>query len=250
MTQRLGMAITLMTLAAFGQPSAARFEVASVKKAESGGPPGDIPRNMDTSPGHFAMRNVPLRYCLEWAYSLRDYEIAGPDWIKGEERYDIFAKAPGPATDEEMRPMLQALLLERFQMKVHRETREMVAYLLLPGKGAAKVKESAADSQPGLVPNKEGGVLFRHFGISRLTFLLTRRMDHPVLDQTGLTGIYDYTVDISGLSEFSGPPNPDPNGMSIFAAIQQDLGLKLELRKQQPIDLLVIDSVNKVPTAN
>jgi uncharacterized protein (TIGR03435 family) len=244
------MAMILVTLAAFGQQSAARFEVASVKKAESGGPPGDIPRNMDSSPGHFAMRNVPMRYMMEWAYSLHDYELVGPDWIKGEERYDIFAKAPGPATDEEMRPMLQALLLERFQMKVHRETREMAAYLLLPGKGAAKVKESEPDSQPGLVPNKEGGVTFRHFGLSRLTFLLTRRMDHPVLDQTGLKGIYDYTLDLSGLSEFSGPPNPDPNGMSIFAAIQQDLGLKLELRKQQPIDVLVIDAANKVPTAN
>jgi uncharacterized protein (TIGR03435 family) len=250
MAQRLGIAVILTVLAAFGQQSAARFEVASVKKAESGGPPGDIPRNMDTSPGHFAMRNVPLRYCLEWAYSLQDYELVGPDWIKGEERYDIYANAPGPATDEAMRPMLQALLLERFQMKVHRETREMAAYLLLPGKGAAKVKDSAADSQPGFVPNKEGGVLFRHFGISRLTFLLTRRMDHPVLDQTGLKGIYDYSLDLSGLSEFSGPPNPDPNGMSIFAAIQQDLGLKLELHKQQPIDVLVIDAANKVPTAN
>jgi uncharacterized protein (TIGR03435 family) len=248
--RRLGFLAALASLALSGQQTAARFEVASVKKTESGGPPGDIPRNMDSSPGHFAMRNVPLRYCLEWAYSLQDYQLVGPDWIKGEERYDIFANASGPATDEEMRPMIQALLLERFQMKVHRETREMVAYVLHPGKGAAKVKESAADSQPGLAPNKEGGVLFRHFGISRLTFLLTRRMDHPVLDQTGLKGIYDYTIDISGLSEFSGPPNPDPNGISIFAAIEQDLGLKLELRKQQPIDVLVIDAVNKLPTAN
>jgi uncharacterized protein (TIGR03435 family) len=253
MAQRIGFATGLIVLtvcAAFGQQSSARFEVASVKRAEGGSPPGDIPRNMDTSPGHFAMRNVPLRYCLEWAYSLQDYEIVGPDWIKGEERYDIFAKAPGPASDEEMRPMLQALLIERFQMKVHRETKEVPAYVLLPGKGPAKVKESATDSQPGLAQGNNGGTLFRHFAITRLTFLLTRRMDHPVLDQTGLKGIYDYTVELSGLSEFSGPPNPDPNGISIFAAIQQDLGLKLELRKQQPIDLFVIDSVSKAPTEN
>jgi len=230
-----------------GQQPAARFDVASVKKAEGGGPPGDIPRNMDSSPGHFAMRNVPLRYCLEWAYSLQDYEIAGPDWIKGDERYDIFAKAPGPATDEQMRPMLQALLLERFQMKVHRERRKMAAYVLVRGKGPAKVKESAAASEPGLVPGTNG-LTFRHFPISRLTFMLTRRMDHPVLDMTGLKGIYDYTVDVSGLSEFSGPPNPEAT--SIFGAIQQDLGLKLELRRQQPIDILAIDSASKVPTAN
>ena len=249
---KLAVVIALLAGTVFGQQPAARFEVASVKKAEGGGPPGDIPRNMDTSPGHFAMRNVPLRYMLEWAYSLQDYEIAGPDWIKGDERYDVNAHASGPASDEDMRVMLQALLLERFQMKVHRETREMEAYVLMPGKGAARVKDSAADSEPRLVPpkNKEEGILFQHFALSRLTFLLTRRMDHPVLDQTGLKGIYDYRVDISGLSEFSGPPNPDPNGISIFSAIDRDLGLKLEARKRQPIAIFVIDAVSKVPTAN
>ncbi len=249
MAQRIGKIIGLAMLLAClaAAQTGPRFEVASVKKTEGGGPPGDIPHNMDNSPGHLTMRNVPLRYCLEWAYSLQDYEIEGPEWIKADERYDIFAKAPGPATDEEMRPMLQALLLERFQMKIHRQTREMQAYVLSPGKGPAKVKDSAADSQPKLIPDKNG-VTFQHFPISRFTFMLTRRMDHPVLDRTGLKGIYDYTVDISGLSEFSGPPNPEAT--SIFGAIQKDLGLKLEFNKQQPIEMLVIDAVNKVPTAN
>lgn len=244
------MAMIFLALAASGQQPAARFEVASVKKAESGGPPGDIPRNMDASPGHFAMRNVPMRYMLEWAYRLQDYEIAGPEWIKADDRYDILAKAAGPATDEEMRPMLQALLLERFQMKVHRETRAMTAYVLLPGKGAAKVKESAPGSDSRIIPGKNELVTFQHFALSRLTFLLTRRMGRPVLNQTGLTGIYDYTIDISGLSEFSGQPDPAASGMSIFSAVENDLGLKLEGRKQQPIEVLVIDAVNKVPTAN
>jgi len=253
MAQRIAVPASLLVFAlsaAFGQPAVARFEVASVKRAESGGSPGDIPRNMDTSPGHFSMRNVPLRYALEWAYSLKDYEIAGPDWIKADERYDIFATAPGPATDEQMRPMLQTLLLERFQMRVHRETRAMPVYVLLPGKGPAKVKEAAAGGQPSLGPNPNGGTLFHQFPISRLTFLLTRRMDHPVLDLTGLTGVYDYTVDLSGLAEFSGPATADPAGASIFSAIQQDLGLKLEGRRQQPVDILAIDSVNKAPTEN
>jgi len=232
----------------FGQPPAPRFEVASVKPAEDGGPPGDVPRNMDTSPGHFAMRNVPLRYCLEWAYDLKDFEIAGPDWIRADERYDIFARAPGPATGDEMKPMLQSLLLERFQMQVHREKREMQAYVLLPGKGPAKVKPAVPDETPSLGPGPNGTAAFHKFPISRLTFLLTRRMDHPVLDLTGLTGLYDYAIDLSGLSEYSGPKSDEP-GTSIFTAIQQDLGLKLEARKT-PIDILVIDSVNKVPIPN
>ena len=121
------------------------FEVASVKRGAGGGPPGDIPRNMDGSPGSFAMRNVPLRFALEWAYDLKDYEISGPDWINGEERYDIIAKAAGPATNDQMKLMLQALLLERFKMNVHREMRDLPVYVLLPGKGPAKVKPASTD---------------------------------------------------------------------------------------------------------
>jgi uncharacterized protein (TIGR03435 family) len=244
------LTMVLPLWAAFSQPSVARFEVASVKKAASDASPGDIPRNIATSPGNFAMRNVPLRFCLEWAYDLKDFEIVGPDWIKSDERYDIFAKSPGPATDDQMKPMLQTLLLERFRMAVHRETRAMEAYVLLPGKGQAKVKEPADTGDPGLQRAPDGRTLFHKFGMSRLTFLLTRRMDHPVLDLTGLTGVYDYTVNLAGLAEFSGPPNVDPNVPSIFAAIQEDLGLKLEPRKQQPIQMFVIDAANKTPIEN
>ena len=221
-----------------------QFEVASVKRAEAKTPPGDIPRNMDTSPGHFAMRNVPLRYAIEWAYDLKDFEIAGPEWIKVDERYDIVAKAPGPATDDEMRPMLQALLVERFQMKVHRETRDLNCYVLGPGKNEPKVKPAAAGETPSIKGTPEGAA-FTDFPLSRLTFLLSRRLDRPVLDKTGLKGNFDYTIDISGLPG----PQTDPSAPSVFSTVPRDLGLKLEARKE-PISVLVIDSVSKVPTAN
>ncbi len=135
--------VSLMASSVFAQPVKVplAFDVASVKRAEGGGPPGDIARNMDSSPGHFAMRNVPLRYALEWAYDLKDYEISGPDWIKADERYDIIANAPG-ASEAQMRQMLQTLLTQRFQMKLHRETKELSVYALVPGKGAPKVKEA------------------------------------------------------------------------------------------------------------
>ena len=236
------LVLLLFVCAAFAQT--AQFEVASVKRAEGGGPPGDIPRNMDQSPGHFAMRNVPLRYAIEWAFDLKDYEIVGPEWIKVEDRYDIIAKAPGPATDDQMRPMLQTLLLDRFQMKVHREMRDLNCYVLSPGKGAAKVKPASADEQPHIAggPN---GASFTNFPISRLTFLLSRRLDRPVLDKTGLKGNFDYTIDISGLPG----PQTDPSSPSIFSTVTRDMGLKLEGRKE-PISMLVIDSVSKNPTAN
>lgn len=223
------------------------FDVASVKRAERGGPPGDIPRNMDTSPGHFAMHNVPLRFPIEWAYDLKDYEISGPDWIKADERYDIIANAPG-ASDAQMRQMLQTLLTQRFQMKLHRETKELPVYVLVPGKGAPKFKEAPADEETGF-SSTPTGIRFQHQPISRFTFMLTRRMDRPVLDLTGLKGFYDFTVDLSGLGFNGNPPAVDADGPSIFTTVQKDLGLKLEARKQ-PIEILVVDSVSKTPIEN
>ncbi len=229
------------------QTSAPAFEVASVKRAGQGGPPGDIPQNMDRSPGSFAMRNVPLRYALEWAYDLQDYQIAGPEWIKVEERYDIIAKAEGPATNEQMKQMLQTLLIERFQMQLHREKKELPVFVLLPGKGPAKLKAAAPGSEPRLAGSATGASFFSQ-PLSRFTFMLTRRMAAPVLDMTGLTGIYDFTVDTSGLGPNGNPP-PNSTGPSIFTAVEQDLGLKLEARKTA-VDILVIDHVERVPTEN
>lgn len=245
-----GTRITAVLLAlaahmAWAQPL--KFEVASVKKVTGGGPPGDIPRNMDPSPGHFAMRNVPLRMPLEWAYDLKDYEISGPDWIKVDERYDIIAKAAGPASEAEMRQMLQTLLLERFQMKVHKETKELPTYVLLPGKGEPKVKEAKPDAQPSIAGGPSGASFLAQ-PISRFTFMLTRRLDRPVLDQTGLTGRYDFTIDLSGLG-FNGRDPEDTNAPSIFTTVQRDLGLKLEARKE-PIGVLVVDSASKTPIEN
>lgn len=232
-------------VAAAGPPA---FEVASVKPADPGeSGPGDIPRNMDSSPGHFVMRNVPLRFCLEWAYDLKDYEVTGPDWIKSENRYDIIANASGPASENEMRMMLQTLLTERFQMKLHRETRNLDVYALLPGKGAPKVKEAAADEQTSL-GGGAGGAKFTKQPISRLTFLLTRRMDRPAIDMTGLKGLYDFTLDLSGLG-FNGNPPEDTSAPSIFTTVQENLGLRLEAQKA-PVQILIVDHAEKVPAAN
>lgn len=222
-----------------------KFEVASVKLAEGGGPPGDIPKNMDPSPGKLAMYNVPLRYCIEWAYNLKDYEIQGPDWIKFDNRYDILGKAAGPVPEEQLRLMLQSLIVERFQMKTHREPKDTNVYVLSRGKSEPKVKLGDPNGQPGLAGSADG-VTFHNQPISRFTFLLTRRLDRPVLDGTALSGIYDFTVDISGLPVQGKEPEGVP---SIFTTVQRDLGLKLEARKQA-VPMLVIDSVNKVPTEN
>jgi uncharacterized protein (TIGR03435 family) len=220
------------------------FDAASVKKAQGGEPVGDIARNMDNSPGHFAMRNVPLRFPLEWAYELKDYEIQGPGWITGDERYDIVAIAPG-ATDGQMRLMLRSLIDERFEMKSHWETRDTQCYVLTRGKGEPKLKPSEGEPSLG---GQGGNAMFHNQPISRFTFMLTRRMARPVLDETGLKGTYDFSVDLSGLG-FNGFEPQDTGAPSVFSTVQADLGLKLEAAKR-PIKILIVDSANKNPTEN
>jgi uncharacterized protein (TIGR03435 family) len=241
-------AVAAVALSAQSQPKPT-FEVASVRSNPESGPPGDIPVNAENSPGHFAMRDKPLRYFIEWAYDLKDYQIAGPDWINLDQRFDITANAPGPASNDQMRPMLQALLAERFQMKSHFEKHDLNVYALIRGKGEPNLKKADPSAAPSLGGRGGSGVQFHNFPLSRLTFLLTRRMDRPVLDLTGLQGNFDYTVDLSGLGNKPGSSGYDGEGRSIFQAIQEDMGLKLDPRKS-PVDVLVIDSVNKVPTQN
>ena len=159
------------------------------------------------------MCRVQLRVLAGMGIVMKAYEISGPDWIVAEDRYDIIAKASGPATNDQMRPMLQTLLLERFKMKVHRETRQLPVYVLLPGKGPAKVKPASPDGEATL-GGSAAGAFFHNQPISRFTFMLTRRMDRPVLDKTGLAGVYDYTVDLSGLG-FNGQPPQDPTGRAV-----------------------------------
>ena len=143
--------------------------------------------------------------------------------------------------------MLQALLTDRFQIRMHRESKEMAVYVLTSGKGAPKLKEATEDAAASL-SSSTAGVSFHRQPISRFTFLLTRRMDRPVLDGTGLKGLYDFTVDLSGLG-FAGRPPDDPTAPSVFTTVQRDLNLKLESRKET-IDVLVIDAANRMPVEN
>ena len=121
-------------------------------------------------------------------------------------------------------------------------------YVLLPGKGDAKLKEITTDEAPTINGGSQQGVFFHAQPVSRFTFMLTRRMDRPVIDQTGLKGRYDFTIDLSGLG-FGGRDPEGPGGPSVFTTVQRDLGLRLEARKE-PISILVIDFANRMPTEN
>lgn len=286
------------------------FEVASVKPAapqgmgmvrvRASGGPGT------PDPGQLNYENVSLKNILMNAYGVKGYQISGPKWLDSE-RFDIMAKIPKGATKEQFRLMLQNLLAERFKLTLHHETKDLPMYSLVVAKGGTKMKESVedestnapppppgsdgaamprmkvgADGMPQLPPGagKNGMMMMvmngrlrmvgNHRPISALTEMLGNQIGFPVVDATGLTANYDFTLDFApdgtngpmGMMPPAPPQHeigggggapvgvaPEAGGPTIFAAVQEQLGLKLE-QKKGPVDLLVIDHLEKTPTEN
>jgi len=238
----VGLSLAAVT---YGQTA---FEAASVKpvtleQAKEGRP------GVSFSPGSVTMSSVTLKTIITTAYGVKDYQVSGPAWITSD-RYDVIGKSAGPAAESGLRQMLQPLLAERFQLSLHRETKDLPVYLLTAGKSTSKLHESAADTKSG-TRGQGSNMLFQHYSMAQLSEFLSRlrSVGRPVLDMTGLTGDFDFTVEVMD----SNPENPadakrgaeqavaDPG----FAArVASQLGLKLEARTA-PAEILVIDRVEK-----
>ncbi len=251
--------IVLAASAAFGQtsPAPATFEVASVRVSQIGkaGGEGSRRESIQYSPDSVTMRNVSFRSSIRWAYHVMDYQITGPDWL-ATERYDIAAKSAAQVTEDQLRVMLQALLAERFKLALHRQTKELPAYVLVVGKNGPKFKESITDGESSVQPDERRlQVTVQRTPVSQLVDGLSNILRAPVIDQTGLKGKYDITINVAKYipdmesarkGEGGAPMDPIP---IIMNGIQEELGLKLESRKL-PLDLLIIDHAEKVPTEN
>ena len=240
---------------AFGQAAATppAFEVASVKPnltARAGGE-GSERENIAGSPGSLTMRNVNLRSAIQWAWRVRGYQVSGPGWLANE-KYDIVAKTSSPASDDQLRLMLQTLLADRFQLKLHRETKELPVYLLVAGKRGAKLRASASEGSSSMRP-AGGGLEFRNFTMAELAERLSVRpfsFDRPVLDETGLPGLFDFTMKLAGTdAELKQTLEGMERGGSDFALFLEQLGLKLQPKKG-PVEILVVDRVEKAPLGN
>jgi uncharacterized protein (TIGR03435 family) len=264
------------------------FEVASVKPSAPGwekggvyfGPARGGPGTPD--PAQITWTYARFRDLLMTAYDVKTYQLIGPAWLDAE-RYDIVAKVPAGASKEQVSVMWQNLLAERFGVKVHHESKEFQVEELVVAKGGSKLKETAEDvtapPSPG-PPNFKNGVLAgpgmvtsimmggnnrgsahavaRAQPLSKLTVMLTAQRNHPVLDKTGLTGLYDFdldfTMDITGVPL---PPGAQPApstgasdpGSDIAAAVQQQLGLRL-VGGRANLDMVIIDKAEKIPTEN
>jgi uncharacterized protein (TIGR03435 family) len=252
----------LMTFGASGQSTSTSpvFEVASVKPHSA-----DIRGNtVDFSVERFTATNITLGGLILMAYNITVRQLSGQDqWLS--ERYDIAAKAEHPVSRDQMRRMLQALLAERFKLVVHWETREVPVYALIVGKGRPKLGHSdpsRAEAINPLTPTGAGGtelqsghLVFKNESMSDFAWALSRMVatgDRVVLDNTGLSGTYDFELTFEPPRKPSGAETPGKatsiEAASIFDAVQEQLGLKLESKKG-PVAFLIVDHVER-PSAN
>jgi len=247
------LAISFFLSAACAFPQA-RFDVASVKPSKLTGE-GRNRENVTANPGTLTMHNVSLRTALQWAYRMKEYQVSGPTWI-GDERFDISAKAADPAGEQQLRGMLQNLLSDRFKISLHHEKKVLPFYALLVAKNGPKLTPGKADGKSVLLP-KGTGLAAQDTSLGEVADLLTMiatRMNLPyVVDMTGLKGRYNFSVDGSELlrSISDGKVAPDPAAMMVGVSeiLQEQLGLKAELRKG-PTDVLIVDRAEKLPTEN
>ena len=240
---------------AFGQPPAAppAFEVASIK-------PSDPASSMaiHRSGQHIAFTKASLLYLITWAYDMHDDRIYGkPGWLDSVQ-YDIVANAPAdwklepvPGKLSPLQVMMQTLLAERFKLAVHRETKRFPIYALVVAKGGPKFQLRDPPEEYGQNPfagTGRGRIVGTEIDANMLANVLSQRAGRTVEDQTGLKGAFDCKLEW----EPEAPPgdNAAPRtGPSLFTAIQEQLGLKLEPLRGE-VEVLVIDHIEKTPTEN
>ena len=273
------------------------FEVASIKPAAPqamGRMQGDWSGGPGTrDPGRVRFTDMTLRMLIMRAYDMQRFQVSGPAWMENR-RFDVIANVPDGATRDDVKTMLRNLLADRFKLKLHKESKEVPVYELVVGKGGIKIKEAAqaagpaeaaGSAAPALPQRDKAGFLRTPHGqlgiqgigngrarmqgdavtMARLTDTLGMALGRPVVDKTGLTGVYDISLDFSPEGLGPGPKGAGPgagggiaaetprdmndSGPTLFTDIQEQLGLKLESRKG-PVDVLVVDSAEKTPTGN
>ena len=222
------------------------FEVATVKPAGGNPNVSNYPRLHN---GTLAAENVSFKTLLSVAFGLTGNRINGPDWIDTE-KLDLTGKAPQGVSDSALMPMLQALLRERFQVKVHREQKEMATFDMALAKSGLKLKPFDASKPMTTPPHQAGGAMY--IGAATMPQLadgLAGILGRPVVDRTGVDGRYSFVLQYASPSRSTSETTDPSNLPDILTAIPEQLGLKLEAKKQ-PMEILVVDSALRVPVAN
>jgi uncharacterized protein (TIGR03435 family) len=237
MSLRISISVVLWLGVVFGQS----FEVISVKPNTS----GSYNSHTSTATAGITAENVSLQQLIERAYDVADYSISGPAWL-GDDKFDIAAKQPAGTPKGQMRLMLQSLLAERFGLVVHRESKSLPGYALVVGKKPPALHAKPADTGTNTNTTR-GKIKGTNVSMADLAGLLSRQLEQPVQDQTGLQGVVDLSLEWApDPGQTDGPANV---ASSIFTAVQEQMGLKLQAQKIT-LDVLVVDHVERVPTEN
>ena len=286
MRSRIVLLVSIFAAVALAQTAEPQFEVASVKPSP---PTVDDWQKIGVHIDGAMVRctYLSLRDYIGMAYNMKPDQISGPDWIS-RVKYDISAKLPDGAPRSQVAKMMQAVLAERFKLVFHREPKEFPVYVLGLGKGPLKLKESADDpSLPARnndinvavsgtssgqtqgsyvdlgggssVTSTAGTLVAKRVTIASLINSIDRYLDRPLIDETGLTGTYDITLQYSleelrNVLRSSGSPRtiPDSAAEQFPGSLTESfraLGLKLEPRKA-PLDVLIVDRAEKTPVEN
>lgn len=227
----------LSVAGAFGQGGVA-FDVASVKPSAA----GVESSTSDLQPGRFRGTNRTVEWMMRIAYGVQGAQISGgPSWIRTA-GFDVEGKADN--VESRIAPMLRNLLEDRFQLKVHRETKTAPVYTLVAAKGGAKLKAAAGAVLTMNNSAEDGRMVLQATAISMpaLAGFLAKQLGRPVTDKTGFAGGYDVRL------AWSPEQALDSGGESVFSALQEQLGLKLEAAKGT-IEIVVVDSISR-PSAN
>lgn len=250
--------VVVSALAAYGQATSQQptFDAAPVKASAPG-----MPSSFQTNPAALTARNYSLQFLIPYAYHIAVYQLSHtPQWMNSQ-KYDIAARAPAGSSEGQLRLMLQALLVERFKLAFHHEKKELPVYALVVAKEGFKLKAEKREKQDGdgRVGAGRGRAMGQMVSSSELAETLSLFVDRPVLDQTGIEGLFNFSLrwtpdEMELPSGVTSPAQTNPaeapaEPLSIFAAIQEQLGLKL-IAQRASVDMFVVDHVDQVPTKN
>jgi uncharacterized protein (TIGR03435 family) len=239
MTPRVFVAILLAAGIGFGQTAAPTFEAASIKPSKEGeGHSGSHSRT-----GYMVIQNQTLKQLMQMAYRVRPDQVSGgAKWVTSD-RFNVEAKSAGPADEPEMLPMLQSLLAERFQLMFHREPASLPGFAMVVAKGGMKVQP--VDGEGSHSNSNRTHLTAERMSMARLADRLSQILGSPVIDKTGAAGAYTFELEWAP----DGAPSDAANaGPSIFTALQEKVGVRLESQKVST-EVLVIDKAEK-PSEN
>jgi len=227
------------------------FDAISIRQNRSGDSAGG---GRITPDGGLLFRNSSIQELIVDAYSTQDGRVrGGPGWVSAD-KYDIDARTAGPVAIEETRLMLQSLLVDRFKLRTHWQTEELSGYALVVARGGPRLTLNAdpkCGGACGVTQSITGELTARKLPLSELAPRLERILGRPVVDRTGVSGDFDFTLRWApDTTQFGGRGQELSNDQrpSLIAALEEQVGLKLEATKV-PVQFLVIDAIER-PSEN